>query len=150
MSGSLGQVVFAFFEDHLKIQKGLRPPSIRSYRDTIKLFLIHVAPLRRRSVTRLSLSDLTFERVLDFLPRLRNSVETSHARETSGLPLCARSIVTSPFITQKCWPKLREWKPFRPNVPRLRKPSTWNAMRSMRSFRPCPEMVRWRCGIAHS
>ena len=32
MSGNLGQVVFAFFEDHLKIQKGLRPGSIRSYR----------------------------------------------------------------------------------------------------------------------
>jgi len=31
MNGSLGQVVVAFFEDHLKIQKGLRPGSIRSY-----------------------------------------------------------------------------------------------------------------------
>ena len=34
---------FAFFEDHLKVQKGLRPGSIRSYRDTIKLLLMHVA-----------------------------------------------------------------------------------------------------------
>jgi integrase/recombinase XerD len=31
MKGSLGQVVLAFFEDHLKVQKGLRPGSIRSY-----------------------------------------------------------------------------------------------------------------------
>jgi len=67
MSGSLGQVVSAFFEDHLKIQKGLRPGSIRSYRDTIKLFLIHAAALCSRPVTRLTLTDLTFERVLDFL-----------------------------------------------------------------------------------
>ena len=82
MSGALGQVVFAFFEDHLKIQKGLRPGSIRSYRDTIKLFLVHVAALCRRPVTRLALGDLAFERVLDFLrtieekrgnqPRTRN------------------------------------------------------------------------------
>ena len=82
MSGSLGQVVFAFFEDHLKIQKGLRPGSIRSYRDTLKLFLVHVATLCRRPVTRLALSDLAFDRVLDFLrtieekrgnqPRTRN------------------------------------------------------------------------------
>ena len=82
MSGTLGQVVFAFFEDHLKIQKGLRPGSIRSYRDTIKLFLVHVAALCRRPVTRLALSDLAFDRVLDFLrtieqkrgnqPRTRN------------------------------------------------------------------------------
>jgi integrase/recombinase XerD len=79
---SVGQVVFAFFEDHLKVQKGLRPGSIRSYRDTLKLFLIHVAGLCRRPITRLVLSDLAFERVLDFLrmiedmrgnqPRTRN------------------------------------------------------------------------------
>jgi integrase/recombinase XerD len=80
--GGLGQVVFAFFEDHLKVQKGLRPGSIRSYRDTIKLLLVHVAALCSRPVTRLTLNDLAFERVLDFLrtieeqrgnqPRTRN------------------------------------------------------------------------------
>ena len=74
--------MFAFFEDHLKVQKGLRPGSIRSYRDTIKLLLIHVATLCSRPVTRLTLKDLAFERVLDFLrtieekrgnqPRTRN------------------------------------------------------------------------------
>lgn len=82
MNGSLGRVVFAFFEDHLKVQKGLRPGSIRSYRDTIKLLLVHVATLCSRPVTRLTLNDLAFERVLDFLrtieeqrgnqPRTRN------------------------------------------------------------------------------
>ena len=40
---SVGQVMFAFFEDHLKTQKGLRPGSVRSYRDTMKLFLAYVA-----------------------------------------------------------------------------------------------------------
>jgi integrase/recombinase XerD len=39
----VGQVLFAFFEDHLKTQKGLRPGSVRSYRDTMKLFLAYVA-----------------------------------------------------------------------------------------------------------
>jgi site-specific recombinase XerD len=82
MKSSLGQVVLAFFEDHLKVQKGLRPGSIRSYRDTIKLLLVHVAALCSRPVTRLALNDLVFERVLDFLrtieeqrgnqPRTRN------------------------------------------------------------------------------
>jgi len=82
MNGSLGQVVVAFFEDHLKIQKGLRPGSIRSYRDTIKLLLVHVAALCKRPITRLTLKDLAFDRVLDFLrtieeqrgnqPRTRN------------------------------------------------------------------------------
>jgi site-specific recombinase XerD len=82
MNGSLGQVVVAFFEDHLKVQKGLRPGSIRSYRDTIKLLLVHVAALCSRPITRLTLKDLAFDRVLDFLrtieeqrgnqPRTRN------------------------------------------------------------------------------
>ena len=67
MNAGLGQVVFGFFEDHLKVQKGLRPGSIRSYRDTLKLFLVHVAGLCHQPVTRLALSDLAFERVLDFL-----------------------------------------------------------------------------------
>jgi len=67
MSDNLGQIIFAFFEDHLKVQKGLRQGSIRSYRDTLKLFLIHVSTLCRRPVSRLALSDLAFERVLDFL-----------------------------------------------------------------------------------
>src|SRR6202795_4492342 len=63
----VGQVLFAFFEDHLKTQKGLRPGSVRSYRDTLKLFLVYVATACRRPVTRLTLPDLTSERVLEFL-----------------------------------------------------------------------------------
>jgi len=54
-------------EDHLKLQQVLRPGSIRSYRDTIKLLLVDVAAMCSRPVTRLTLNDLTFERVLDFL-----------------------------------------------------------------------------------
>lgn len=84
MSGNLGQVVFAFFEDHLKLQKGLRPGSIRSYRDTLKLFLIHVGSLCRRPVTRLALADLAFDRVLDFLRAIeekrRNQPRTRNQR----------------------------------------------------------------------
>ena len=52
---TVGQVLFSFFDDHLKVQKGLRPGSIKSYRDTIKLFLAFVARACRKPVTRLSL-----------------------------------------------------------------------------------------------
>jgi hypothetical protein len=124
MNGSLGQVVVAFFEDHLKVQKGLRPGSIRSYRDTIKLLLVHVAALCSRPITRLALKDLAFDRVLDFCVRLRKSAETSRVLEIKGLPHCARSIVTSLSINPKCWPKLREWTPYRPNAPSLPERST--------------------------
>lgn len=64
---TVGQVLFSFFEDHLKVQKGLRPGSVRSYRDTIKLFLAFVSHARRKPVTRLSLTDLSSQRVLEFL-----------------------------------------------------------------------------------
>src|SRR6202044_252220 len=60
----VGQVLFAFFEDFLKTQKGLRPGSVRSYRDTMKLFLAYVASSCRRPITRLALSDLSGQRVL--------------------------------------------------------------------------------------
>ena len=64
---TVGQVLFSFFEDHLKVQKGLRPGSIKSYRDTIKLFLAFVARAGRKPVTRLNLTDLSSQRVLEFL-----------------------------------------------------------------------------------
>lgn len=76
---SIGQVLHAFFEDHLKVQKGLRPSSVKSYRDTIKLFLAFVAAARRRPVTRLALADLSSERVLEFL-RMIEVERSNHAR----------------------------------------------------------------------
>src|SRR5947209_6002811 len=70
---TVGQVLFAFFEDHLKVQKGLRPGSIRSYRDTLKLFLTYVARICRRPITRLKIPDLASERVLEFLRMIEDT-----------------------------------------------------------------------------
>jgi integrase/recombinase XerD len=36
---TLGQIVYTFFADHLKAQRGLRPLTIKSYRDALRLFL---------------------------------------------------------------------------------------------------------------
>jgi len=81
---SVGQVLLSFFEDHLKVQKGLRPGSVKSYRDTLKLFLIYVAGACNRPVTRLKLADLASERVLEFLHMIeterRNHVATRNQR----------------------------------------------------------------------
>lgn len=78
----LGDLVRSFFEDCLQSQRGLRPNSLRSYRDTLKLFLVHVAGRLRKPLTRLALADLTCQGVLEFLaflerergngPRTRN------------------------------------------------------------------------------
>ena len=32
---TIGRLLHGYFEDYLKMQKGLRPATIRSYRDTI-------------------------------------------------------------------------------------------------------------------
>jgi site-specific recombinase XerD len=75
----LGPLVQSFFLDGLITMKGLRPSSVRSYRDAIKLFLRFVASDTRRKITRLTLADLTFERVLGFLRHL-DEVRHNHTR----------------------------------------------------------------------
>lgn len=84
---TVGQVLFSFFEDHLKVQKGLRPGSIKSYRDTIKLFLAFVARAGRKPVTRLSLCDLSSQRVLEFLQMIE--VERHNKPQTRNQRLAA-------------------------------------------------------------
>jgi integrase/recombinase XerD len=57
---------------------------VRSYRDTIRLFLLFVAADRRCKITRLTVGDLTFERVVGFLRYLEqdrgNHVRTRNQR----------------------------------------------------------------------
>jgi site-specific recombinase XerD len=80
----LGPIVQSFFLDGLITLKGLRPSSVRSYRDGIKLFLRFVADDARRKITQLTLAELTFERVLGFLRYLdevrRNQTRTRNQR----------------------------------------------------------------------
>src|SRR5689334_17558739 len=84
MTAHLGHLLHSFFVDHLRVLKGLRPTSVRSYRDTLRLFLGFVAADRRRKITRLTIEDLTFEVVLRFLRQLeekrRNQVRTRNQR----------------------------------------------------------------------
>ena len=79
MTPTLGQLVQSFFADHLVVQKGLRLGSIRSYRDTMRLFLRFMAEQTRRPIARLSLEDLTLDRVLAFLKHLEQD-RGNHAR----------------------------------------------------------------------
>jgi hypothetical protein len=45
----IGPVLQSFFADHLITVKGLRPASVRSYRDTIRLFLSFLAADRAKN-----------------------------------------------------------------------------------------------------
>ena len=67
---AIGPIVYAFFEQHLKAEKGLSPASVRSYRDALRLFLSFVAAERGRSLTRTTVEDFTAERVRHFLGHL--------------------------------------------------------------------------------
>ena len=81
---TVGALVHDFFLDYLGPQKGLRQGSIRSYRDTIRLFLPFVANDARHSISRLQIEDLNLERVLAFLRHLEqerhNSIPTRNQR----------------------------------------------------------------------
>ncbi|MGH2855329.1 MAG: tyrosine-type recombinase/integrase [Solirubrobacteraceae bacterium] len=83
-ASTLGSLVHGFFLSYLVEQKGLRQGSVRSYRDTLRLFLQFVAAEARRDVSKLTPEDLSFERVLAFLRHLeqqrRNSVTTRNQR----------------------------------------------------------------------
>jgi len=80
----MGPIIQSFFLDHLITVKGLRPQSVRSYRDTIRLMLCFLARQKRTRITRLDLDDLTFDRVTDFLRYLEderhNHVRTRNQR----------------------------------------------------------------------
>ena len=83
-SAPLGQALHAFFLDHLITVKGLRPSSVRSYRDTIRLLLVSVAADKRSKITGLTVGDLTFQRVVGFLRHLEqdrgNHIRTRNQR----------------------------------------------------------------------
>jgi integrase/recombinase XerD len=84
MNTDLGPLLYSFFEDYLKCQKGLRPSSLKSYRDSLKLFLLFLAEKTGHKVSRLTLADLTCAQVLAFLQSLEtdrdNQVRTRNQR----------------------------------------------------------------------
>jgi integrase/recombinase XerD len=84
MNTDLGPLLYSFFEDYLKCQKGLRPSSLKSYRDSLKLFLLFLSEKTGHKVSRLKLSDLTCTQLLAFLQNLetdrKNQVRTRNQR----------------------------------------------------------------------
>lgn len=80
----LGPLIQSFFIDYLIAVKGLRPASVRSYRDTVRLLLCYVAADKHVKITRLAVGDLTVELVLGFLSFLEDdrgsSVRTRNQR----------------------------------------------------------------------
>lgn len=80
----LGPLIQSFFIDHLITVRGLRPTSVRSYSDAIRLLLCFIAQQKGTKITKLALEDLNFEHVLGFLRYLEddrhNTVSTRNQR----------------------------------------------------------------------
>ena len=81
---ALATLVMSFFTRHLAAERNASGHTIRSYRDTFRLFLRHVAEATGRKVARLSLQDLTPGAILNFLDHLEqgrsNCVATRNTR----------------------------------------------------------------------
>ncbi len=81
---TLGPLICSFFEDYLKVQKGLSLLTVKSYRDALILYLHFVAEDTNHKISRLLLAELTYERVTRFLKHLEesrgNSVSTRNQR----------------------------------------------------------------------
>lgn len=105
-TSTLGSLVQSFFTDHLPVQKGLRLGSIRSYRDTIRLFLQFVTEQRRCRIANLALDDLTFDGVLAFLKHLEqardNAVRTRNQRRAALNTFFAYLALRAPEMLAAC------------------------------------------------
>ena len=81
---SFSTIVHGYFLDYLPQQKGLQPSSIRSYRDSLRLFLIFVAKQHHRGVSKLALEHLDYQSVLAFLHNMEkergNAITTRNQR----------------------------------------------------------------------
>jgi len=105
-ASSLGAVVQSFLVDHLIVVKGLRPASVRSYRDTVRLLLGFVAADKGCPITRLRLEDLSYERIAGFLRHLEvdrhNHVRTRNQRLAAIHTLFEYIATRSPEMLGAC------------------------------------------------
>ena len=83
----LGTILASFFNDHLKLQRGLRPNSITSYADAMRLLLQFAAATGKKKVTQLGLDDLNADVVCRFLNSLEES--RSNAAQSRNQRLAA-------------------------------------------------------------
>jgi integrase/recombinase XerD len=84
---TLGPLLYGFFEEHLKAQKGVSAATVKSYRDALRLFLQFVARDRQGRITRIQIADLTAGRVRQFLTALEterhNHIRSRNQRLTA-------------------------------------------------------------------
>jgi site-specific recombinase XerD len=79
---------------------------VRSYRDTIRLLLLFLAADKRSKITRLTVGDLTFARIVAFLRHLEqdrgNHIRTRNQRLAAIHTLCEYIATRSPEMLMVC------------------------------------------------
>ena len=88
MSTELAGHLKGFFQTYLRDQRGLRPNTIRSYRDTFKLLLLYLGS-RHPNRRHLSVGDLDPKTILAFLKNLEDPNGRSNSALTRNLRLHA-------------------------------------------------------------
>lgn len=81
---NLSSIIYSYFLNYLPRDKGLQSSTIRSYRDSLRLFLIFVAGVNRRGVSELDLEHLDYHVVQAFLHNMEaergNAISTRNQR----------------------------------------------------------------------
>ena len=76
-----------FFRDYLAIQKGVSENTIKTYRDSLKLFLKFIAKKENKTISKITLDNLDAESVIAFLKEIErsrnNCIVTLNLRLTS-------------------------------------------------------------------
>lgn len=145
-TATLGTLIYGFFIDYLAGQKGLRPTSIRSYRDAVRLFLLFVSADARRPVSQLQIEDLTFERVLGFLQHLETTRHNRVATRNQRLAGLRTFFEYVGDVCQKCCTSASAWRRFRRSGRRCRRRDSWTGRRSRPSSPGCHAKVGRRIG----
>lgn len=99
MTASLGALLHAFLVDELPLQKGLRPASVKAYRDGLRLFLSFLADDLRCRLTQVSLEVLSLDRVLRFLQHLEER-RHNHRRTRNHRLTILRTFFD--FLARRC------------------------------------------------
>jgi integrase/recombinase XerD len=83
-SSTLGGILTSFFDNHLRLQRGLRPNTITSYADAMRLLLQFAAATRKKRVIQLGLDDFDTGIVYQFLNSLEegrsNAIQSRNQR----------------------------------------------------------------------
>lgn len=99
MRPSVGALIQAFLADELPVQRGLRPASVKAYRDGLRMFLVFVAGDLACRLTQVTGDALTLDRVLRFLQHLETT-RRNHRRTRNHRLTVLRTFFE--FLARRC------------------------------------------------